>query len=329
MKSVICTKYGPPEVLKITELNVPSPKDDEVLVEIVASTVTAADYRVRAFKVPLAMWLPARLAMGLTKPNRSVLGAEFSGVITAVGKSINRFRPGDSVLGVSLPNFGSYAQYLSINENRPIVKKPNEINFLEAAAIPIGAKTALYYLTKANIQSGQKIIIYGASGSVGSYAIQLANLKGATVTAVCSKQNFKLVKDLGANYVADYNEADWYTDLKDYDIFFEAVDKCSFSIIRSIIKKKGTYVNITTPFPSVKMLLAKYQKSIKLILAQDFPQTITDLEYLVQLVAENNIKPIIDKVFNLNEIVEAHRYADKGHKKGNVVIKINSDHEDQ
>ncbi|MEM6813060.1 MAG: NAD(P)-dependent alcohol dehydrogenase [Bacteroidota bacterium] len=324
MKAAVCTKYGPPEVLKIQEVAAPVPYEEEILVRVMTSTITAADYRVRSFKVPIAMWLPARLMMGITKPKKPILGAEFTGVVTACGKRVTRFKPGDEVLGASLPNFGGYGEYLCVNENGPIAKKPSNISWLEAAAIPIGAKTALYYLDLAHVESGQKILIYGASGSVGSYAIQLAKLKGLEVTAVCGAKNFGMTHDLGADFAIDYTNRNWHEGLKDYDLFFQAVDKCSFSIAENIMKEGGTYINISKPIASLGMIMSKLKKKMKLIMAKDFPQSNEDLKYLVELVRTEKLNVVIDKVFPLDNIVKAHQYVDKGHKKGNVVVKIHN-----
>ncbi|PRX57382.1 NAD(P)-dependent alcohol dehydrogenase [Flagellimonas meridianipacifica] len=324
MKAAICSKYGPPEVLKIQEVAAPVPNEEEILVEVRTSTVAAADYRVRSFKVPMLMWLPARLMMGITKPKRQILGAEFAGVVTACGKRVSRFKPGDEVLGASLPKFGGYGEYLCVNENGPIVKKPSNISWLEAAAIPIGAKTALYYLDLAQVELGQKILIYGASGSVGVYAIQLAKLKGLEVTAVCSAKNFKMTHDLGADFAIDYTTKNWHEDLQSYDLFFQAVDKCSFSIAENTIKQGGTYINISKPIATLGMLVSKLKKKMKFIMAKDFPQSNKDLKYLVELVKSEKLNVVIDKVFPLDDIVEAHQYVDKGNKAGNVIVKTHN-----
>lgn len=322
MKAAVCTAYGTPDVLQIKTIDIPVPKENEILIKVMASTVAAADYRVRGFKVPLAMWIPARLIMGLTKPKCNVLGAEFSGVVCMMGESAQRFNVGDEILGVSLPKFGGYAEYLCIKDDGPIVKKPKEINWNKAATLPIGAKTAHFYLKKANLQKGHKILIYGASGSVGTYAIQLAKRMGAKVTAVCSTQNFELVKQLGAETVIDYHDRNWYKSLKEYDIFFEAVDKCPFSITKHILKKEGTYINISSPFASLGRLSVKFRKKLHFILAKDFPQSYDDLEYLVGLAKKGELQSVIDKTFTLDNIVKAHQYADLGHKKGNVAITV-------
>lgn len=203
MKAIACERYGPPEVLKIVEIAKPAPKDNEVLIRIRATTVTVADSRIRAFRVPASFWIPGRLALGITKPRKSVLGVEFAGEVESVGKNVTRFKGGDHVFAATLFNFGGYAEYICINENAAIAIKPKNMSYEEAAAIPIGARTALRYLSAANVTSGQKVLIYGASGSVGTYMVQLAKHYGAEVTGVCGTRNVDLVKSLGAQKVLD------------------------------------------------------------------------------------------------------------------------------
>ncbi|MEO0527954.1 MAG: NAD(P)-dependent alcohol dehydrogenase [Bacteroidota bacterium] len=322
MKAAVCNRYGSPDVLQIEEVDLPIPGANEILIKIITSTVSAPDYRVRSFDVPSAMWLVARFVMGITKPKYPILGAEFSGMVSTVGKSVNRFKVGDEVLGVSLPKFGGYGAYLSIKENGTLVHKPANINWMEAAAIPIGAMTAFYYLDRVKIKKDQRIIVYGASGSVGSYAVQLAKLFGAKVTAVCSAKNFEMVKDLGAEKAFDYKNRNWYKELQDYDVYFQAVDKCPFFIAETVLKEGGTYVNITNPFPSLRMVISTIKKNIKLRMAKDFPQSNDELENMVELIANKKMKVVIDTFFELDNIVEAHQYVDKGHKRGNVIIKV-------
>lgn len=223
MKAIVCTKYGSPEVLQLREVEKPVPKEDEVLVKVKATTVTVADFRVRSFTIPLSFWLPARFILGLRRPKKPVLGVELSGEIESVGKEVKLFRKGDQVFAATLTNFGAYAEYKCLSEVGPIALKPANITYAEAAAIPIGARTALHYLRKANIKSGQKVLIYGASGSVGTYAVQLAKYFGADVTGVCSGYNLALIKSLGANKVIDYTAGDFTRKLEMYDVIFLAV----------------------------------------------------------------------------------------------------------
>lgn len=322
MKVVICSRYGPPEVLRVVEMEKPVPKENEVLVKICATTVTVADCRVRGFRIPASFWVPARLALGLTKPRKAILGVELAGEIESVGKNVRRFKKGDRVLAATLTDFGAYAEYLCLRENGPIAMKPANITFEEAAAIPIGARTALHYLRKAGVAPGKKILIYGASGSVGTYAVQLAKYYGAEVTGVCSKANIPLVKSLGADKAIDYTGTDYTRELEMYDIILLAVDKCPFPICNRYLKDQGVYANITAPLKSLSMLWTSLTTKKKIITGENPRESGEDLEFLKGLVESGKLKPVIDRVYTLEEIVEAHRYVDEGHKKGNVVVRV-------
>ena len=323
MKAVICTKYGPPEVLQLKEVEKPVPKDNEVRVKVYATTVTVADHRIRSFTVPPAVWLPARIALGLRKPKKSILGVEFAGEIESVGKDVKLFKKGDQVFAATLTDFGAYAAYKCLPEDGPIAIKPANSTYEEAAAIPTGARTALHYLRKGNIKSGQKVLIYGASGSVGTYAVQLAKYFGAEVTGVCSSTNLALVKSLGADKVIDYTESNWTKRLEMYDMIFLAVDKCPFSVCNKSLHKEGVYLNVTSPIKSLPMLWTSMTSKKKLIMGETPPGSAEELAFLKGLVEAGTLKPVIDRSYTLDQIVEAHRYVDKGHKKGNVVITVN------
>ncbi len=221
-----------------------------------------------------------------------------------------------------LSGFGAYAEYKCLPEDGPVSIKPSNITYAEAAAIPIGARTALYFLRKANIQNGQKVLVYGASGSVGSYAVQIAKYFGANVTGVCSTTNLELVKSLGADKVIDYTAEDFSRTDETYDVIFEAVNKSSFSACMKVLKKDGTYINVTEPLPSVKMLWTKLTSSKKLLLSRNSPETSEALNFLKELVEMGKLKVVIDRYYEFDEIVEAHRYVEKGHKRGNVVINV-------
>ncbi|CAM4359552.1 NAD(P)-dependent alcohol dehydrogenase [Zobellia roscoffensis] len=304
MKAAIYTKYGPPEVFKITEVKKPLPKDNEVLIKIHAATVTSGDVRLRSSDFPALFWLPARLIFGLFKPKKSILGHELSGVVEDKGKNATKFEVGDHVFGTTtMLSGGSYAEYICLPQewkHGVVTHKPKNLNFQEAAALPIGAMTAMFLLEKANLSKNQKVLIYGASGSVGSYAVQLAKYHGATVTGVCSGSNFEMVKSLGADHLIDYKKTD-YSNLEDkLDIIFDAVGKTSKSHAKKVLKKDGKFI-------SVKMLTKEKPEHLKKI---------------KELAETGELKPFIDKVYSIYDIVDTHTYVDQGHKRGNVVIDL-------
>jgi NADPH:quinone reductase-like Zn-dependent oxidoreductase len=322
MKAIVYTKYGPPDVLQLKEIEKPIPKENEILVKIKATTVTVADIRSRGFIVPSAFWLPARITLGFKQPKKVVLGMELAGVVESVGKDVKRFKEGDQVFAASLTGFGAYAEYKCLQEDGPVAIKPSNITYEEAAAIPIGARTALFFLRKADIQRGEKVLVYGASGSVGSYAVQLAKYFGAKVTGVCSTSNLALVKSLGADQVIDYTTEDFSSNSETYDVIFEAVNKSFFTDCMKLLKKDGTYINVTEPLPSARMLWTQLTTSKKLILSRNSPETAEALNFLKELVENGSVKVVIDRNYKFEEIVEAHRYVEQGHKKGNVVITV-------
>jgi NADPH:quinone reductase-like Zn-dependent oxidoreductase len=323
MKAIVYEKYGPPDVLELREVAKPAPRENEILIKVHATTVSVADFRSRSFTVPRSVWLPARISLGLTKPKKPILGVELAGEVESVGKEVKRFKVGDPVFAATLISFGAYAEYKCLPEDAAISIKPSNISYEEAAALPIGARTALHFLRKAKVQPGQKVLVYGASGSVGTYAVQLAKYFGAEVTGVCSTANVELVKSLGADQVIDYTGEDFSKNGEMYDVIFVAVDKSSFSACMKALKKDGIYLNVTTPLPGMQMLWAKMTGSKKIMLGENPPESAEDLTFIKQLVEAGRLKPVIDRSYPLEQIVEAHRYVDKGHKKGNVVITVN------
>ena len=322
MKAIVYTKYGPPDVLQLKEVEKPAPKENEILVKVKATTVTVADIRARSFTVPRPVWLVARIALGFRQPKKEILGMELAGEVESVGKDVKRFKEGDQVFAATLAGFGAYAEYKCLPEDGPVSIKPSNITYEESAAIPIGARTALFFLRKANIQRDQKVLVYGASGSVGTYAVQIAKFFGANVTGVCSTKNMELVKSLGADEVIDYTTDDFSSKGETYDVIFDTVGKSSFSGCMKSLKKDGTYINLTVLLPGVRMLWTKLTTSKKLILGQNSPETFEALNFLKELVETGKLKVVIDRYYAFEEIVEAHRYVEKGHKKGNVVINV-------
>lgn len=322
MKAILCEKYGPPDVLKIADVVKPVPKSNEILVRIRATTVTVADSRIRAFRVPKSFWIPARLALGITKPRQPILGVELSGDVEEVGKDVKQFKKGDQVFAATLSARGAHAEYICLPENGPVAIKPHNITYEEAAAIPIGARTALKYVKDGKVGKGTTVLIYGASGSVGSYMVQLAKHFGAEVTGVCSSRNLDLVRSIGADKVIDYSIPGLARKLQMYDIVCDAVDKLDFSLAFRHVNPKGTYMNITAPLKSPSMMWKSATSGKKVKVGENSPETAEALVELRGLVESGVLKPLMDRVYTFDQIVEAHRYVDKGHKKGNVAITV-------
>jgi len=321
MKAIVCTKYGPPEVLQLEELTKPAPKGEEILVRVYATTVTSGDRRVRSFTVPRLFWLPGRIALGFEKPRRPILGMEFSGEIKAIGKDVRRFKVGDQIFGSTGHSFGAYAEYCCMPEDGVVAIKPANLTYAEAAAIPFGGRTALYFLRKGDIQRGQRILINGASGAVGAYAVQLAKYFGAEVTGVCSTANVATVKSLGADEVIDYTNEDFANSGHTYDIIFDVVGKTTFSRCKSSLKKNGFYLHTVMMLPGLKGLWYSMTTGKKVVGGTPSEES-ESLDFLRELIETGKIKPVIDRCYPLEQIVEAHRYVDKGHKRGNVAITI-------
>jgi NADPH:quinone reductase-like Zn-dependent oxidoreductase len=306
MKAIVYEKYGGPEVLELKEIDKPIPKDNEILVKIFGTTVCAATVNGRKGSHPDSKFFTfaLRLIYGIRKPKKAILGYEFAGKVESVGKDVKKFKIGDDVYGSTTGlEFGSYAEYVCIPEQWKqgvVAMKPDNISYEAAAAVPVAGMAALHLLNKATIQKGQKILIYGASGSVGTYAVQLAKNLRAEVTAVCSTNKMEMVKSIGADKIIDYTKDDFTKEGKIYDVVFECVAKMPASICKRALKENGSYLSIKSP---------TFEKTEYLIL-------------LKELIEKGKITPVIDKAYPLEQMVEAHRYVDLGHKKGNVVITV-------
>ncbi len=310
MRAVICTKYGPPEVLRLEEVEEPIPQRNEVLIRIHATTVHIGDTKIRGFRpgmgfaLDILVKLVMRITVGFTGPKRKILGMEFSGEIKAVGKDVTRFKKGDLVFGPTEMRFGAHAEYICLPEDWPLVIKPANMTHEEVAPVPNGAITALKILRKANVRRGQKVLVYGASGSVGTFAVQLAKAMGAEVTGVCSSANLEMVRSLGTDKVIDYTAEDFTRNGERYDVIFDAVGKLPGSRTKGSLKDTGRYLNVLTDSGT----------SMKI----DIANLLTLKEYM----EAGKLRAVIDRVYPLEQIVEAHRYVEQGHKKGNVVITL-------
>jgi NADPH:quinone reductase-like Zn-dependent oxidoreductase len=307
MKAVVCTKYGPPEVLQLQEVDKPVPRDNEVLIKVYATTVHRGDSRMRSLDIPGPGWqrLLARLVLGIRRPRNAILGMDLAGEIEAVGQDVTLFKKGDRVFGSTMwAGFGAYAEYKCMAQDGLLALKPANMTFEEAAVIPSGGITTLGIVKMANIQPGQRVLIYGASGSVGTFAVQLAKAFGAEVTGVCSTANLELVKSLGAGRVIDYTREDFAQGGETYDVVFDAVDLYPGDYEKAL-KKTGVYLNVDASSDKIE--------------TGDMPALLQELKALAEA---GKLKAVIDRRYPLEQIVEAHRYVDGGHKKGNVVITV-------
>jgi NADPH:quinone reductase-like Zn-dependent oxidoreductase len=307
MKAIVCTAYGPPEVLQFQEVVRPLPKDNEVLIRVHATTVHRGDSRMRGLDIPGPRWqrLLARLVLGIRRPKNAILGMELAGEIEAVGRAVTVFAVGDAVFASTVwSGFGAYAEYKCMAEDEALARKPANMTFEEAAVIPSGGITTLGILKMAKIQPGQKILIYGASGSVGTFAVQLAKAQRAEVTGVCSTANLDLVRSLGADKVIDYTREDTARSLEEYDVILDAVDKMPDGWKRTL-RETGVYLNIDASSDRIR--------------TKDVPFLLRELKEFVEA---GKLKAVIDRRYPWEQIVEAHRYVDQGHKAGNVVVTV-------
>ena len=331
MKAIICTEYGPPDVLQLKEVEKPAPKDNEILIRIYATSVnygdlTARDFRnitPRQFNMPFLFWLIAKISFGLKKPNIKILGSEFAGEIEATGKDVKRFKKGDQVFGYLGQSMGAYAEYLCMPENGCMANKPANMTYEEAAVVPMGAIMALHLLReKGNIQPGQKILVNGASGSIGSAAVQIAKAFGAEVTGVCGTPRLEFVKSLGADKVIDYTQEDFTQSGETYDLIFDVLGKGSFSRSKSSLSQNGRYLFASFKMKQLFQMLWTSMIGSKKVICALAPGSTEDLISVKDLIEAGKIKSVIDRSFPLEQSAEAHRYVETGHKKGHVVITV-------
>ncbi len=320
MKAIVATGYGPPDVLQLVEVDKPVPGGHELLVKVHASTVVAGDARIRS-STYTRFGLLMRLGLGIREPRKTIPGNEFSGMVEAIGTDVTHFKVGDQVFGVlwGIPFAGANAEYVCVPEDGMVTTRPSGIGHGEAAALPVGALCALHFLRRSGIRDGQRILIHGASGSVGTYAVQLARHFGAHVTAVCGPDSVELVRNLGAERIIDYTQVDFTTTGESYDIVFDAAMKTSFSEAKKVLEPGGTYLTLDWPIHEVVRGVIDRDARVVIGSARKNPD---DLRYLARLLEEGIIRPVIDRRYPLEQTTEAHRHVDAGHKKGNVVINV-------
>lgn len=330
MKAIVYTQYGPPEVLQLKEVEKPTPKDNEILIKVYATTVgygdiTARNFREispREFNMPMPLWLPSRLAFGLRKPRVNILGADFAGEIEAAGKDVTRFEAGDSVFGYLGMKMGANAEYLCMPEDGTVALKPINMTYEEAAAVPYGAIMALSLLRRMKIQNGQKVLINGASGGIGSAAVQLAKHYGAEVTGVCSTPRVDYVKSLGADHVIDYTQEDFTKNGQTYDLIFDILGRSSFSRCKNSLTENGRYLLASFKMRPLFQMLRTSLVGRKKVVCALATEKQEDLITIKELVEAGEIKSVIDRCFPLEQTAEAHRYLEAGHKKGHIVITV-------
>jgi NADPH:quinone reductase-like Zn-dependent oxidoreductase len=330
MKAIVYTEYGTPDVLGLKEIAKPAPQDHEILIRNHATTVNFGDLMARNFKaisprkfnMPLFFWIPARLALGVNQPRNHILGSEFAGEVEAVGKAVIRFKPGDPVFGYLGQNMGAYAEYFCMPENGVVAIKPAHMTYQEAAGLPYGAIMALNLLKKADLQPGQKVLINGASGGIGSAAVQIARHLGAEVTGVCGTPGLNFVKSLGAAKVIDYTKEDFTQNGETYDLIFDILGRSSFSRCRHSLKKNGRYLLASFKTKQLLQMLWTSRFGSQRVICALAPGSVEDLHSVKELIEAGKIKAIIDRRFPMGQAAEAHRYVEKGHKKGAVILSL-------
>ena len=326
MKAIVYTEYGPPDVLQFKEVAKPTPRDNEVLIKIQATTVTSGDWRMRSLDVPAGFGLISRLIFGVLRPRKPILGTELAGDVEAVGKDVKKFKAGDAVFAFSGAGMGCHAEYKCMPEDGAVVLKPSKLTYGEAAALSFGGTTALDFFRKGHLERGEKVLVNGASGGVGTAAVQLARHFGADVTGVCSTANMDLVRSLGAHHVIDYTQEDFTENGEAYDIIIDTVGTAPFSRSQGSLKEKGRLLLVLGGLSDLLQIPWVSMTSSKKVIAGPAAERVEDLRSLAKLAEAGAYKPVIDRRYPFEQIVEAHRYVDTGRKRGNVVITVAHHH---
>lgn len=323
MKAIVCPRYGPPDVLQLKEVERPAPKDSEMLVRVRATTVTMGDCEIRRFKMPVWLWPLARIGFGFRGPRKKILGQEFAGEIDSVGKDVSRFKAGDQVFGLTGFRLGAYAEYVCLPAKGLTATKPANMTYEEAAAIPLGGLHAVHFLRQANIQRGQKVLVIGAGGSIGTAAVQIAKSLGAEITAVDSEGKLGMLRSIGADKVIDYSKGDFAKSGEAYDVIFDVVGKAPFSTCMESMKDNGFYLMGN---PGLSHLLRKLLTSKgRRVIGGAATYSPEDLAYLQEVIESGKIRSVIDRQYPLGRMADAHRYVDTGQKAGSVVITVYRD----
>jgi NADPH:quinone reductase-like Zn-dependent oxidoreductase len=324
MKAIVYTEYGSADVLQLKEIKTPSPNVNEVLIKIYATTVTSGDWRVRSLDMPFGFGCISRLVFGIFKPRNPILGTELAGEIVSIGKNVTNFKIGDQVFAFSGAGMGCYAEYKCMPENGAVALKPSNLSFEEAAALSFGGTTALDFFRRAKLRSGDDVLVIGASGGVGTAAVQLASHFGANVTGVCSTANMELVRKLGASHVIDYTQENFAVSGKTYDIIVDTVGTAPFSSCKNSLKEKGRLLSVSAGLPDMLLIPWVSLTSSKRIIAGPAAERAEDLRTLAKLAEEGIYRPVIDRSYPFEQIADAHGYVDTRRKKGNVVITLKS-----
>ena len=324
MAAAVYRRFGSPDVVRIETVARPTPGEDEILIRVEASTVSIADHRARSRSVPKGLGLLAAFGLGFFRPRHRILGMDAAGVVAAVGSRVTRFAPGDEVITMLGAHWGGHGEYVCVNQDAAVTAKPRNMTFEEAVALVFGGMTARIFLNRADIRPGDRVLVNGASGAVGTAAVQLAKHLGAHVTGVCSGGKADLVASLGADRVIDYNTEDFAADPATYDVIVDCAGTATFTRVDASLRPGGALLMVVTDLAGMIRAGSRTRKSGKLVTYSGGPNQAEDLAYLVDLAESGRFRPVIDRTFDLEDIAEAHRYVDAGHKTGNVVLRVSS-----